>query len=406
MKKRLLLLPVLTVTATAVAQSNFQAGYVVPLSGDTLRGEVDTRGELRGATLCRFRATPKTPPTEYKPTDVRAYGFAAGGVYRALALPTAAPTLVFMQVLAEGKLSLVRYTDETEAKHYYAQTTGSALLQPLVQRDTTVLQINPQTRVEHKVSTRVYAFRNVLWQLMADCPAVQTKLPGLELLEAQLTKTVAAYNSCVGGPQRTITQRTGKLLFSVSGGAYHATATYQDGKSYDLTSDFLASVGAGVQIHPAYFSPHLSFVGELWYTQQKYSLSYEAEGTLGAGYQRTLDVQVASIGVPVLLRYSLTQGGVRPYVQAGFVYKQNIQRDAEKTDYLPRLSSAPSASPVELKSYNIGGVFGVGVSIPTGSYGSINLEGRLDKLDNTSAAANTISGSQGIALLASYTFGR
>ncbi|WP_148103411.1 porin family protein [Hymenobacter rigui] len=407
MKKILLLLPLLAVTASAAAQTNFQPGYVLPLSGDTLRGEVDSRGELRGATLCRFRASAQAGATEYRPTEIRGYGLDAGGTYRASVLPVAAHTPVFMQVLADGKLTLLRYTNENESKQYYAQTASAPLLQPLVQRDTIVLQINPQTQAENKVSTRVYPFRNVLWQIMADCPTVQTSLTRLELQESRLVKTVTAYNTCVGGPQNVIRKQTNKVRVSAFVGGYRANVTYKDDRQYfDLTSDVLPSFGVALNLKPASFNPHLSLLAELWFTQQKYTTTYDGVGPLGPGYERTLKVDIASVGLPLLLRYSLTKGIVRPYVQAGFVAKQNIKNKAEKSDYLPRFSSNRTITAIDLKSYNIGGLFGVGVTIPTGSKGSINLEGRLDKLDSTSSAAGIISNSRGLSVLAGYTFGQ
>ncbi|WP_185816887.1 porin family protein [Hymenobacter metallilatus] len=407
MKKCLFLLSSLAVSSVAIAQTNFQPGYVVPLSGDTLRGEVDSRGELRGATLCRFRASAQADATEYKPGEIRGYGFDAGNSYRTAMLPNAARTPAFLQVLADGKLTLLRYTNENENKQYYAQTASAPLLQPLIQRDTIVLQINPQTQAENRVSTRVYPFRNVLWQLMADCPTVQTSLTRLELQEARLVKTVTAYNTCVGGPQYVIRKQTNKVRVGVFAGVYRANVTYKDDKQYfDLTSDALPSFGLALHLKPASFNPHLSLLAELWFTRQKYSTTYDGVGPLGPGYERTLKVDIASIGVPLLLRYSLTKGIVRPYVQAGFVFKQNIKNEAEKSDYLPRFSSDRTTTAIDLKSYNIGGLFGVGVTIPTGSKGSINLEGRLDKLDSTSSAAGIISNSRGLSLLAGYTFGQ
>ena len=38
-----------------LAQANFQPGYVLPLAGDTLRGEVDLQEGRLNAKACRFR---------------------------------------------------------------------------------------------------------------------------------------------------------------------------------------------------------------------------------------------------------------------------------------------------------------------------------------------------------------
>ena len=43
----------------AEAQTNFRAGYMLPLAGDTLRGEVDSREGRINARRFRFRSAPE-----------------------------------------------------------------------------------------------------------------------------------------------------------------------------------------------------------------------------------------------------------------------------------------------------------------------------------------------------------
>ncbi|GAB3235595.1 hypothetical protein GCM10027346_25460 [Hymenobacter seoulensis] len=406
MRKQLLFLPLLLGVVSAYAQTNFRPGYVLPLSGDTLRGEVDSRSERRNSIMCRFRPAAGAEVTEYKPEQLRAYGFTQARKYQTRLLPTAARSAAFVQVLVDGPLSLYHFTNEDDKELYYAQKGIENALLPLVQRDTTILQYNQQTRSQTKVQNRVYLFRNTLWSVMADCPKVQSTLTRTELTESQLMKVVSAYNECVGGQQSIAPTAKSKMNLQVFGGGFQAKVNYNFDGERELSSSMRPTFGAGVQVHPSRFNYHLSLVGQALYVQQKYATAYTGNGTLGPGYKRTASIEFSSVRIPLLMRYSLTKSVIRPYIQAGPVFALNMGRDAYRTDHLERFSAEPTVTPIDLRSYGIGGTIGVGVAIPAGAAGYFNLEARADRFDNTSEETGVISGSTGLSLLAGFTFGK
>ncbi|WP_167851958.1 hypothetical protein [Hymenobacter elongatus] len=108
----LLAVPLVALSSVAFAQSDFRPGYVVPTTGDTLRGEVDYRGEQRQAILCRFRAAANGAEVAYTPAQLRGYGLAQGQHYHSQLLPGAVPQYVFLEVLALGTLALYHHADE------------------------------------------------------------------------------------------------------------------------------------------------------------------------------------------------------------------------------------------------------------------------------------------------------
>ncbi|SNR41194.1 porin family protein [Hymenobacter mucosus] len=396
----------LLMSVPALPQTNFKPGYVLPLSGDTLRGQVDSRGERRNATVCRFRPSSDAAVTEYTPAQLRGYGFTSGREYQSQTLPTAGKTQVFVQALVVGKTSLYRYADQDDTEFYYAQAAPGTALLPLVQSDTTVVEYNQQTHAETKTRTRVYPFRNVLWTIMADCPAVQTTLTRTELAESQLVKVFSAYNVCKGGEQRVTQRPKTRLRFAVLGGGYQADVDFNGNIEKELHSSMRPSYGIGIQLHPGSFNQHLSIVAQAIYVEQEYSAAYTGTGSLGSGYERTLQVNLSSVRVPLLLRYSLTRGPVRPYIQGGGVFAVHTKHEGQETDYYPRFSSQVTTTPLDLRAYGTGLTVGLGVLISTGQAGDINLEARLDSFDSTSQSSGLLSGARGLSLLAGYTFGK
>ncbi|RZK30110.1 MAG: polysaccharide biosynthesis tyrosine autokinase [Hymenobacter sp.] len=61
----LLLLGAVSLSHQVCAQNAFTPGYLVQLNGDTIRGEVQLRGAMRSALMCRFRPTATAASTDY-----------------------------------------------------------------------------------------------------------------------------------------------------------------------------------------------------------------------------------------------------------------------------------------------------------------------------------------------------
>ena len=62
------------------AQTDFKPAYIIELSGDTLWGEIDYRGDLLKGHTCKFRD--KTGAvTDYSPNSIFAFRFIDGKYY-------------------------------------------------------------------------------------------------------------------------------------------------------------------------------------------------------------------------------------------------------------------------------------------------------------------------------------
>ncbi len=134
----LLLLPTL-----AIAQSNFQKGYVVTNSKDTLYGYVDYKASIRTPSGIRFRSADNAAVQIYTTDDCTAYAINGQANYRRYKVnislaPTETNSLrvgidtsfhtqeVFLKELQKGrKLSLFSYTDQVK-EHFYILDEGSA----------------------------------------------------------------------------------------------------------------------------------------------------------------------------------------------------------------------------------------------------------------------------------------
>ncbi|QNH63201.1 outer membrane beta-barrel protein [Hymenobacter sediminicola] len=411
MRTFLRLLPALCLVApAALAQSNFKPGYILQPSGDTLRGEVDYRSEQRNRKLCRFRPASTTTVTEYQPEQLQGYGFSGGRNYQSRQLPGATAEKAFLQVLALGNASLYLTVQADDREAYYAGRQNTGPLQLLVQRDTTIMAYNQSVGRETKTMQRLYPFRSKLAALMSDCPKVQASIVNMELREQKLLQLFSDYNTCAGGSvQYSVPETRTKVGVSVLGGSYQSTLTQRyDETETELKAARSSIFGVGLVVQPGFFHHKLSAVVQALYVKQEYEKTYQglvSGGLLGGQMaQRHTVVNITSIRLPLLVRYTFLQGGVRPYLQAGLVGTLQTQTDARVETEVPRFGT--DTREIEMRTTGFGGLLGAGISIPTGNVGSLQLEARAEWFDGSSQATKILSGARGLGLLAGYTFGK
>lgn len=173
----------------AQAQTNFRQGYVLPLAGDTLRGEVDSRDGRASAQRCRFRATAQSVVVTYLPAELRGYGLTVDNQhYRALTV-AAAPQPYFLEVLVDGPAALYFLRDAQQREFYYVVSPQL----PLAPLEHAFVRM---VRDGRTYSEEQAPYRNTLVVALAGCPAAQAQLPRLPFQESALRRVVAAYNHC------------------------------------------------------------------------------------------------------------------------------------------------------------------------------------------------------------------
>lgn len=398
----------------AVAQNNFQPGYIVQLSGDSVRGEVDVRGKQRMSRLCLFRTAAGAALTQFTPRELKAYGLRQGARYEARAVAAvgaessalAAGTGVFMEVLAQGKAMLYTYPDADDRTHYGFRQADGPLVE-LVQTAQTVqvkgLPVKEQT----------FPFRQVLSAAFADCPAVQPRLVKAVLTDSQLIDIFNRYNYCgladAARPQTTV--RTSTLHFGLVLGLQQATASLNDKGVVEAKSAPGPVVGVGALLNPAAFNSKLAIRIEALYQSQLLEADYVRNNGVVATLRsnRHASIRLKTVRVPLLLRYTvLPAGALRPYLQAGAELAVLLNRQLaviqESNEGLNGTYSTTTRN-IEMRGLGIGPAAALGVLAPTKA-GTFQLEARYSQLDSASEILNQLGGAQTIFLLLGYSPGR
>ncbi|WP_201983509.1 hypothetical protein [Hymenobacter rubidus] len=401
----------------AWAQKNFLPGYIVRPAGDTLRGEIDARGQQRMGSLCVFRANGRAAASPYTPADLKAYGVQGGGRYETCQLPgglttapgatalSPSPSALFMQQLVQGKAKLYSYVDEGGNGRYFFRTTDGPVTE-LVQLVQGVMANNV---LMQQVS---YPFRQILSQAFMDCLVVQPMLVKAELKESQLVAIFNRYNSCAPGQASVVgTARKSTVRLGIVVGAQNATIVLGDGGDVTLHSSLRPVVGLGVLLHPASFNSTLALRIEALYQKQLHEGEYQRTSGVATSLSshRHALIALQTGRVPVMLRYTMPHGLVRAYLQLG--YEASILLDAhqalvvETNQNLGGVGTTTTTREIEMRSLGFGATGALGALVPAGP-GEWQLEIRYNQLDNSSQVVGVLAGAQTISFLIGYNLGR
>ena len=313
------------------AQTNFQPGYVLPLAGDTLRGEVDARDGRASAERCRFRASPQAEAVPYLPAMLRGYGLPAEGKhYRALAVPTApgaAPQPYFLEVLADGPAALYFLRDGQQHEFYYVASPQL----PLAELKHAVVRV---VRDGRTYTEEQNPYRATLSSALAGCAPAQTLLPNLPFQESALRRVVALYNACQGqvAPAVRPGQAAARVTLGLVAGAalqqlYYSGIPYGPQSTTSVAHTGYA-VGPTATFHLNRQSRKLSASVGLLYEPNKYDLLAHSDyvGQRGAELTRT-HFDLAYLRLPLLFRYTYPRGRFAPLAEAGFTVAYAVKRD-------------------------------------------------------------------------------
>ena len=412
------MLSLLLAAPAAWAQKSFQPGYIVRAAGDTLRGEIDARGAQRMTRSCMFRTGPDAAPTEYLPTTLKGYGLRQGAQYEALQVPTgpvlqnapqpvAAAPVVFMQVLAQGKAELFSFPDAEDRIHYCFRMAS----QPL----TELIQIKQVAVIRgRRVMVEQYPFRDVLRAAFADCPAVQPLIAKTQLADMKLIKLFIGYNTC--GPNapasRQVAVRTSKLQLGLVGGMQQGSSFFSSrNEDVAFQSSLRPVFGLGFLLKPALLNKNLALRIELNYQKQHYQTTHNFINVLnGLPTERTSLMDITSLRIPFMLRYTWPKGFVRPYLQVGIETSVLLNGDARFYTAEQQIPGEPPVvytRPIELQKLVFGPVGGLGLLVPTGSLGALQVEARYNpQWGSASHELGLIGAPSTYTFLLGYNFGQ
>ncbi|WP_439182049.1 hypothetical protein [Carboxylicivirga taeanensis] len=129
----------LLISTLSFSQSDYRPGYIVQLNGDTIKGLIDFRGNVRNSQLCNFMNA-EGQEKQYRPFDIRSYRFTKGKYYVSKKVKHENDELAdaFVEYLVDGEKDLYYY--RTAEGNFFLITYNDSTVVTLPYRKTTVVK--------------------------------------------------------------------------------------------------------------------------------------------------------------------------------------------------------------------------------------------------------------------------
>ena len=342
---------IFSIPLTAISQDAY---YETDTSLHIVNELVDG-SEFTNSRFCRVKK--KDSIIRFTPHEITEYGFEGGPVYVSKQVQmNDSIQRVFLEILKKGKINL-----------YYIKTQNSRIF--FTRKDSSQL-----VRLNWDPNTRKNAdFHNQLINMTSDCPEFKKSIPFVNYTRSSLNKFVSLYNKCRYQPFPHF--RYGlKAGYSGIHRQYHNLRDYY--RNYQINIGPEGGFVFGLYLDQPILFSSFSLHSELIYSKYSFSSYKELENT-----EVDLLADIATIHLPVQLRYSLPFNTFRPFINAGVQLAYNLQNRnvLYESIYDNQTIKINKYNPYNSK-YKIGYTMGAGIEYKLNHKTSLFFEIRYTRL--------------------------
>ncbi|WP_321368806.1 hypothetical protein [uncultured Draconibacterium sp.] len=118
------------VLLSVLSFAQFQAGYIITNSNDTVSGYIDFKGAVKNSKQCDFKEENNSKVISYLPHDIRAYRFIDGKYFTSdNILEGDLKTPVFLEWLIKGEANVLCFTPADLNVRYFYKTNNDSLIE-------------------------------------------------------------------------------------------------------------------------------------------------------------------------------------------------------------------------------------------------------------------------------------
>jgi hypothetical protein len=307
----------------AKGQLQYQKGYVVTLTKDTIYGLIKDRGEIVNAKLCQFKKEPKADVVTYTAEEILAYKFINGKAYRAMEVfKNDKYQMAFVEVLIEGKVNLYHFWNRSVMNYFIEKENGKPI--GLLNELYTVKKPAEDffSRAEYK-TFQIETYKDSLDSLFKGCKDLEQKINDVEYEVKPLMQLTKAYLKCTYDDATSITYEKDLRLARPSIGFFSGVQLAQAAflsSSIRSNASISSPVGFLVNLPMPKITERLSFQAELIYNRLKFDQGFN---NLPSIYT-DINIQSSKIGLPLLLKYRFGINKFLPYIGVGKEFAFNF----------------------------------------------------------------------------------
>ena len=364
------------------AQDNYEAGYMVSKTGDTISGWINFKDWSTGPFVVEFKSDLSLPPVKLYPITILGFSvhnmtFRSMHVVEDISPDDKFALLkgperklkeadIFAQVLISSSsgLNLYYHADESTKEHYFSNE-GNTLreLREIKYLDSTGFYI-----------MAVQEWFITLMFLTGSCPDVLQDYSENDFSRQSLLEIIASYNECMERDYEILIDEEDekKFLFGVMGGFSSAKIVYHSdmGGNYYTTADY--SSGSGITAG-VFYDIDLPHQRETWWLSGNF-LIHKFQSTGIDNSETSLNLEHHEITFEQLdfkfiasLKYQTNTQPFRGYIKAGPVISKSLQSSNQTISvttnkFTEESDSATIDNEIQKNSFHFGGIIQTGLN--------------------------------------------
>lgn len=329
-------------------------------------------GDLMNSNICEVKI--KDRIVKYSPYEVKEYGFKDGRVYKSREIQLGdSSKKVFMECLTSEKTTLFYYRGKG-IKIFY------------LEKDSTLFVELPKKYAGKEI------YAEQLSQITSDCFNVSDACKLVSYTKKSLSKLITRYNQCVLKPFPHF--KYGFLVGYEFLKLNPSTEQNDHLEYFNYTHD--GSLSLGIFLDSPIQASDLSLHAELSFSDHGYSYNHASTTE-----DLNLLVNISSLRVPVLLRYTLPNNNLRPYFNVGTQFSFNNKKESGlyKTTFSENMIEINNLlDETIISTYDMGYLTGCGVECDLDYKRSVFLEIRYG---NQFSISDNIRNSNSMVLISS-----
>ena len=376
---------IFTAHLQTLAQKNFQKGYVILPTSDTIQGLINDQNWEHNPLKVIFKKTEDSKPQYYTVNQLEGFTIIGGDVYKKRIVmvdktptrfedllrvsgPVITTDTVFLLEQAKGNINLYYLLDENDKNHFYIQV-GKGEVTELIKRNYLSVKNG-----QHLLGEYDQFREQLLYSYLINCPDIIPDIKKVTYDKDSLIGLINKYNVCQNPNYKVEQKQTAKdnfRFFMVAG----LNASNYKFKGYGYY--FKDFINADFNWKPGIMAG-LAFQIVLPRNRQKWSIYNELalknstsqaqnfEKQYYQAQQTKLTIKSNYVGLTTMLRYSWAIPNWQPFVNIGFAgsYALNIST-IEQTTFSDNTENGTREDKLfkDFRKYEVAAMAGFGVKV-------------------------------------------
>ena len=368
---------VLLVFTTCYIFVSSQGNYFVKDTMVYYGADIKDKGAIINARFCTFMEY--GIEQSFTPYEVKQYSLRDGTVYISREIPTSdGLKAYFLERVIEGRTTLYVFADTKTRNIFFLEDVNGNLIE-----------------IKNDDIRGSKPFVEQLRQLSSDCPAVSESVNFLRYRKSYLTEFVKRYNRC---DTRTFPFFRVGVVSGFEMMKLNPSAEFINMNLSMLDYEYNGSFSLGLFATQPLFFSGVHIYAEMMLSKHGFSIN-----KIVNSYDVDYVLNISSLKIPIMLKYQLPYGKIRPFISAGGLMTWHHKNSNEIYEWIMSGNSVTYSDPSftsYLDDYQYGVVFGAGVEANLSSRKRLFFEGRYFVLsgDFVSMGSNIINILVGVSL--------